>query len=94
MIATNLSAPANSNAALSRYAQPLMGWRPSRSMRRDPLTHAVMPARTVAECGAVVMVIGQPWPQPGAGTPPSQCSVCAQAVDGLWARLGLTPDAH
>jgi len=70
-----------------------MGWRHQRSTYRDQLTHAVMPGRTVAECGVVVAALGEPWPQPGAGTPLARCSICTQAVDGMWNRLGLTPDA-
>ncbi len=66
-----------------RYARPLMGWRHPITTHRDQLTHAVMPGRTVAECGVVIMVLSEPWPEPGAGTPLARCAICTQAVQGM-----------
>ena len=93
MTAIQLSTPQASRAPLSRYVQPLMGWRHPRTTHNDQLTHAVIPGRTVAECGVVVIALGQPWPELGASTPLTRCSICALAVQGLWDRLGLRPDA-
>jgi hypothetical protein len=88
MTGTRLPAEATSLAVpLSRCVHPVMGWRHSRTVYRDQLTHAVIPGRTVAECGVIVMALGEPWPEPGAGTPLGRCSICAQAVDGLWTRV-------
>lgn len=91
---TRLSMPSPSNAPLSRSVQPFMGWRHPRTTDRDQLTHAVMPGRTVAECGVVIRTLGELWPEPGVGTPIARCSICTQAVHGLWKRLGLRPDAR
>jgi hypothetical protein len=69
----------------------LMGWRHPTTPHRDQLTHAVMPGRSVAECGVVIMVLGEPWAKPGAGTPLARCAICTQAVQGRWEGLGLRP---
>jgi hypothetical protein len=92
--ATQPTTPATSNVALSRALQPLMGWRHPRTVHRDQLTHAVMPGRTVAECGVVIMVLGEAWPEPGAGTPLARCPICTHSVQGLRERLGLRPDVR
>lgn len=94
MTVTRGATHTTTTSPLLRSAQPLMGWRQSRTVYRDQLTHAVLPGRTVAECGVVVSVLGEPWPDPGAGTPLARCSICAQAVQGLWDRLGLSPGAR
>jgi hypothetical protein len=93
MTATRPSTHATPHAPLSRSVLPLMGWRHPVTTHPDQLTHAVMPGRTVADCGVVIMALGQLWPEPGAGTPLARCSICARAVDGLWTRLGLRADA-
>jgi hypothetical protein len=92
--ATRLTSDGTYRAALSRSVQPLMGWRHPVTTHRDQLTHAVMPGRTVAECGVVLMALGDPWPEPGAGTPLARCSICTQAVYSLWDRLGLGPTTY
>ena len=70
--------------ASARTARPAMAWRHSVTTSRDQLTHAVLPGGHTAQCGVVVSVLGAPWPEPGAGTPLSRCSICAQAVQGWW----------
>jgi hypothetical protein len=90
--ATQPTTLATSNVALSHAVQPLMGWRHPRTAHRNQLTHAVMRGRTVAECGVVLMAIGEPWPKPGAGTPLARCSICTHSVHGLWERLRIRPD--
>jgi hypothetical protein len=79
-------APTRTAALLgsAREAHPLMGWRHPVTSQRAQLTHAVRPGRNTAECGGVITVLGGPWPEPGTGTPLDRCSICTQAVHGLW----------
>lgn len=72
----------------------LMGWRHTVRADHDQLTHAVLPGSHTAQCGIVISVVGDPWPEPGAGTPLSRCSICAQAVQGMWKDAGTWPGAR
>ena len=69
----------------------LMAWRHEVSARPDQL---VLAGSFTAQCGVVISVVGDPWPEPGAGTPLSHCSICAQAVQGMWKHAGTRPDAR
>ena len=79
---------------LPSTARLLMGWIHPIDIHRDQLTHAVLPGSTTAQCGVVISAVGAPWPKPGAGTPLSRCSICAQAVQGWWNGTGSRPDAR
>lgn len=66
--------------------RPLMAWAhtgPSHGHGQQ-FTHAVLPGRHLAACGAVVAVVGEPWPDPPATTPEARCPICTQAVYGAW----------
>lgn len=73
-----------SATTLAPHPHLLTAWSHDPSHHRDQLVHAVAPGRHVAECGVQVSFYGRPWPDPRTGSLQSRCSICAQAVTGLW----------
>jgi hypothetical protein len=59
-------------------------WRHDPAWHSDQLVHASAPGSHVAECGVEVAFFGRPWPAPGTSTLQSRCSICTQAVQGMW----------
>ncbi len=64
--------------------RPLMAWAYTGPGSGQQFTHAVLPGRHLAACGAAVTVLGAPWPDPPAPTPDARCPICTQAVYGAW----------
>lgn len=71
-------------ATQPRTDRPRTAWRADPQLNTHQLTHAVSPGRTVAYCGVHVIVIGDPWPDPGVSTPLARCATCTHAVHEMW----------
>jgi hypothetical protein len=77
-----------------KSGRPLMGWAHPDDGRHEQFTHAVLWGGYVATCGATVVVIGAPWPEPPLPTPQPRCSICTQVVHGMCAGLNHTVSAQ